>query len=110
MSSFRNHRVVIASLFLPATAVLSDVESSLPTPAHPQKVATLAIPTSAFRPGDKPKATVTRPQAVGGHSHSSSVTTNGQPSGPFKGIVEDLKDKVGFTSLLCAISSNTHAV
>lgn len=72
MSSLRNHRVVIASLFLPKTAVLGD-DSSPPTPD--EYVA--ALPTfKAVPPSVRPSLTSTK------------------STGPLKSIVDDLKDKV----------------
>jgi trehalose 6-phosphate synthase complex regulatory subunit len=64
MSSLRNHRVVIASLFLPNTAVLG--ESAPSTPDH-----VTSLPEFKAAP----------------------PTTRSQPqrSGPLKSIVEDLK-------------------
>lgn len=74
MSSLRNHRVVIASLFLPSTAVLGD--SSPPSPD--EHVAELpnfkSVPPSASR-------------------------TIGNKTGPLKSIVEDLRVKVRFVRL-----------
>ena len=84
MSSFRNHRVVIASLFLPATAVLND--STPPTPHRAQTPGALVIPPSAFKPTPRP-----------GHTRTASVPVNIPGlAGPPKSIVEDLKDKVYF--------------
>ncbi|KXN83190.1 hypothetical protein AN958_01704 [Leucoagaricus sp. SymC.cos] len=81
MTSLRNHRVIIASLFLPTTAVLG--ESAPTTPE-------LQIPQPEFPPkvslnNDK-KAT--RPLA--GHVRQSSGSSL---SLPIRSIVEDLKDK-----------------
>ncbi|EGO28773.1 glycosyltransferase family 20 protein [Serpula lacrymans var. lacrymans S7.9] len=82
MSSFRNHRVIIASLFLPTTAVLG--ESNPPTPdIHAHDVPSLAksgLSTSAFQIGDKPAAFRQR-------------SGSGLGNVPLKSIVEDLKDK-----------------
>jgi trehalose 6-phosphate synthase/phosphatase len=78
MSSFRNHRVVIASLFLPNTAVLG--ESHPPTPdLHP------SLPL---------------PDVFPGHIKDQGFKLNLPPSrtrtpAPILSIVEDLKDKVG---------------
>jgi trehalose 6-phosphate synthase complex regulatory subunit len=79
MSSFRNHRIVIASLFLPSTAVLGD--SVPPTPDHNAKDPSNAFPVvNEIAQGYRPSM----------HSRISSL------SGPLKSIVEDLKDKVIF--------------
>ncbi|KAF9473941.1 hypothetical protein BDN70DRAFT_924896 [Pholiota conissans] len=100
MSSFRNHRVVIASLFLPTTAVLG--ESAPPTPEpHPLAVhddASATIPAVAHRlasvaeSSGKPlkPSLITTPHNA--HTRSSSN------SGPLKSIVEDLKDKSRFAT------------
>lgn len=71
MSSLRNHRVIIASLFLPNTAVLGDS-----TPPTPDSDTITSLPTFKTAP---PSA---RP---------SLIPTK---SGPLKSIVEDLRDKV----------------
>lgn len=65
MSSLRHHRVIIASLFLPNTAVLGDS-----APSSPDEPA--GIQTPGFARGPLLQRT----------------------SGPLKSIVEDLKDKV----------------
>lgn len=93
MSSFRSHRVVIASLFLPTTAVLG--ESAPPTPeayAHNDSAAS-TIPAVAHRLASVAEAgkplkpsLITSPH--NGHTRSASN------SGPLKSIVDDLKDKV----------------
>ena len=77
MSSLRNHRVVIATLFLPSTTVLG--ESHPPTPDdHVAELPTFkSVPPSAARGLGK--------------------------SGPLKSIVEDLKDKVSLVP--CLLSS-----
>ncbi|KAF8656163.1 hypothetical protein AX16_002732 [Volvariella volvacea WC 439] len=81
MSSFRNHRVVIASLFLPNTAVLG--ESGPPTPVDRAPNGQLSAHAVHQRLHDKPKAR-TVPSRQG---------TVGTASGPLKSIVDDLKDK-----------------
>ena len=70
MTSLRNHRVIIASLFLPTTAVLG--ESNPPTPSiHAQDPApSPPLASPPFR-----------------HQHSGSLGGNQ----PLKSIVEDLK-------------------
>ncbi len=93
MASFRNHRIVIASLFLPTTAVLG--ESPPVTPEHPHPVAdagpesTIPAVTQRLTAELSPKKGSLKPSLVlNAHSrqHSQSV--------PFKSIVDDLKDKV----------------
>jgi trehalose 6-phosphate synthase/phosphatase len=102
MSSFRNHRIVIASLFLPTTAVLR--ESTPSTPEQPVQVhhdatATIvpalaqrlqaAVNTTAPTPSDgKPKPLKLSLTATNSHNRQPSN------SGPLESIVEDLKDKV----------------
>lgn len=70
MSSLRHHRVIIASLFLPNTAVLGDSAPSSPDEPGLQTPG-FAPQTPSVRPPLAPRAT-----------------------GPLKSIVEDLKDKV----------------
>lgn len=87
MSSLRNQRVVIASLFLPHTAVLG--ESAPPTPERsPVEQNLLSLPAITLKLEDKYKAP--RP---GPHTRQKAATL-GSVSGPLKSIVEDLKDKV----------------
>ena len=90
MSSFRNHRVIIASLFLPTTAVQG--ESGPPTPDPPLATTTvndpeINLPAVTLRLAATPlkPALVNRNNT---HSRQSSV------SGPLKSIVDDLTDKV----------------
>ena len=95
MSSFRNHRIVIASLFLPTIAVIEDSSPSTPeqfTDDHLDKTISavadrLVGVNIAVDPIAKSKPL------------KSIITTNihhRQPSAssPLKSIVEDLKDKV----------------
>lgn len=90
-SSFRNQRVVIASLFLPTTAVLG--ESAPPSPGQPNPpLPGLAIPASAFRLPDKTKQPT-------GTETSRPHTPKPSISGPPRSIVDDLKDKVIFTHI-----------
>ena len=70
MATLRNHRVVIASLFLPNTAVLGDS-----TPPSPGEQAGAPLLKGAATPA------------------SRSTLIAGKPA-PLKSIVEDLKDKV----------------
>ncbi|EDR09311.1 alpha,alpha-trehalose-phosphate synthase [Laccaria bicolor S238N-H82] len=89
MSSFRNHRVIIASLFLPTTAVQG--ESGPPTPDPPLVTTTgndsqINLPAVTLRLAASPlkPAIVNRTNT---HSRQSSA------SGPLKSIVDDLTDK-----------------
>lgn len=95
MSSFRNNRVVIASLFLPSTAVLGDSVPSTPDIHVGER--RLSLPPAfgasggagtkalAFTPEDKPPV-ASRPGGL--HSRKISLPV------PMKSIVDDLKDKV----------------
>lgn len=89
-NSFRNHRIVIASLFLPTIAVLGD--SGPPTPKQPIQdnvdntisavtnrlvSANIAVDPTKLKP--------------------LNPSTSPSASGPWKSIVEDLKDKVQYT-------------
>ena len=83
MSPLRNHRIVIASLFLPSTAVLGD--SVPPTPDNHDKDPSQAMVPSAFPVTGE----ITQGYHPGmHHSRNSSLSV------PLKSIVEDLKDKV----------------
>ena len=99
MSSFRNHRIVIASLFLPTIAVLG--ESGPPTPERPVRDnvdSTISAVTNrlvAVSDPTKPKPTITT-------AHNRQLSTGG----PLKSIVEDLKDKV-HTSFIIVFDSNS---
>lgn len=91
MSSFRNHRVIIASLFLPTTIVTGDSAGTRLV----EDTTAIAIPTIAARlaSGDKIKPLKSAIAGKGvvtphnAHSRSSSA------SGPLLSIVDDLKDK-----------------
>jgi trehalose 6-phosphate synthase complex regulatory subunit len=91
MSSFRSHRVVIASLFLPNTVVLGESHPSTPegTAVH----SLLSLP--AVFPGH------TRDQGFKLSLPTSRVRT----PAPILSIVEDLKDKasLAFTPEICAV-------
>lgn len=77
MSSLRNHRVIIASLFLPTTAVLG--ESSPPTP----DIYAREVGASATQDlGGRPPA----------FKHASSRSLGSTPA-PLKSIVDDLKSR-----------------
>lgn len=83
MSSLRNNRVVIASLFLPATAALGESPLATPEMGAVQPDFTLKFP-----PGSDKKPA---------HPVLSSHTRQSSGSGllpPIKSIVEDLRDKV----------------
>lgn len=75
MSSYRNHRVIIATLFLPQTAVLGDSPPHTPNPLSRQ------LPLSSLFNLKIPE----RP----------SYGRNKGPA-PLKSIVEDMRDKVGW--------------
>ena len=75
MTSLRNHRVIIASLFLPTTAVLG--ESNPPTPSVHAQDPDSSLPELADKPNGSPFR----------HQHSRSLGGNQ----PLKSIVEDLK-------------------
>ncbi|KZT21795.1 glycosyltransferase family 20 protein [Neolentinus lepideus HHB14362 ss-1] len=71
MSSWRNHRVVIASLFLPTTAALGESP-----PASPDQAAQeITFTPNNFKLGDPPRSPLP------------------QRPGPLKSIVEDLKSR-----------------
>lgn len=79
MSSVRNHRILIASLFLPTTAVLGPDNSQAATPT-----------TTAPRPSAArllSSAAATRAGTPGLKPHPGHLA-------PFKSIVDDLRDKV----------------
>lgn len=99
MASFRNHRIVIASLFLPTTAVLG--ESPPITPEHhlhpvadsgPESTipAVTQRLTTALADGLANRGSLKPSLVLNAHSrqHSQSV--------PFKSLVDDLKDKASF--------------
>lgn len=87
MASFRNHRVVIASLFLPTTAVLGESPPHTPEqgdecdggPSSPQ-LSPEIFPAVAQRLADT--------GIFNSHSRHPSMNL------PLKSIVDDLKDKV----------------
>ena len=94
MSSFRNHRIVIASLFLPTIAVVE--ESTPPTPEQPFGD---SLDGTISAVADRLNIAVD-PVAKSKPLKGSILTANNhhrQPSAsssPLKSIVEDLKDKV----------------
>ncbi|KAJ3497214.1 hypothetical protein NMY22_g19723 [Coprinellus aureogranulatus] len=91
---FRNHRVIIASLFLPTTVVVGESESATPDKL-PEGNAAVSIPAVAQRlakEATKPlKSALSNKPALqpahNSHSRSSSAT------GAILSIVDDLKDK-----------------
>ncbi len=83
MSSLRNNRVVIASLFLPATAALGESPLATPDLGAIQPDFTLKFPPGADK---KPVHPV-----LASHTRQSSASTL---LPPIKSIVEDLQDKV----------------
>lgn len=95
-TSFRTHRVIIASLFLPTTVVVGESEPATPTREvaleHGGSIAdandtradsTIPAVLSRFVENAKPAFLRT-------HSRAPSA------SGPLKSIVDDLKDKACF--------------
>lgn len=87
MSSFRSHRIVIASLFLPTVAVIG--ESGPPTPVQDTTISAVADRLVA---SNTTVDSIIKPKPL----KPSIITTTRQLStnGPLKSIVEDLKDKV----------------
>ncbi|KAJ6626881.1 alpha,alpha-trehalose-phosphate synthase [Mycena sp. CBHHK59/15] len=79
MNSFRNHRIVVASLFLPTTAVLGTGDSPIATP----EIKPTAFPVpDVLQPLDSAAKPVRPPLRKGN-------TPNGAPA-PLKSIVDDL--------------------
>ncbi|EAU87507.2 trehalose-phosphatase [Coprinopsis cinerea okayama7 len=96
MSSFRNHRVIIASLFLPTTVVVG--ESAPPTPERNfEDAPPISIPAIAARLASEKNKPLKSALAGKSTPHSSHTRTP-SASGPLKSIVEDLKDKSRLTS------------
>ncbi|KAH6904345.1 trehalose-phosphatase [Coprinopsis sp. MPI-PUGE-AT-0042] len=96
MSSFRNHRVIIASLFLPTTVVIGDSEAPSPTGNRrfAEEVAAVSIPALAARlaaeKGTPLKSALTNKTVAKAHN---SHTRSSSQTGPLPSIVDDLKDK-----------------
>ncbi|KAF9007082.1 glycosyltransferase family 20-domain-containing protein [Cyathus striatus] len=90
MSSLRNRRVVIASLFLPSTAVQGESAPSTPEPPSPIEIPTTAA--VAAKLSEKSKPAVLRAPAHSRQSSASALNLGKFPS-PLKSIVDDLKDK-----------------
>ena len=92
MSSFRNHRVVIASLFLPTVAVIE--ESTPPTPEQPFGV---SLESTISAVADKLAAANIAVDPIAKKPLKASIINHHRQlsaSNPLKSIVEDLKDKV----------------
>ncbi|KAF9556929.1 hypothetical protein CPC08DRAFT_764923 [Agrocybe pediades] len=100
MSSFRNHRVVIASLFLPTTAVLGESPPPTPTPelhtpSAPEADPNVTIPAvTSILAGATDSKKPLKPSIITNNSHSRQPSFNA----PLKSIVEDLKDKSRFAT------------
>ena len=106
MSSFKNHRVIVASLFLPTTAVPGDSQPSTPDLSNSGgvsiSIAAAAVAaglpgTEIFKLGGLP----TSPKRSSFASHSRKPSnaggaTLGSNLSPLKSIVDDLKDKVSW--------------
>ena len=71
MSSYRNHRVIIAALFLPQTTVLGDSPPQTPNPRSTQLPSLFNLKIPERPPYGRNKAPA-----------------------PIKSIVEDIRDKV----------------
>ena len=91
MASFRNHRVVIASLFLPTTAVLGESRPHTPEQGD-ESDAGLSSPQ--LSPETFPAVAQRLADAGIFNSHSRQPSLNV----PLKSIVDDLKDKVSFSA------------
>jgi len=110
MSSLRSHRIVIASLFLPTTAVLG--ESGLPTPERPiqdnNTNNTISAVTNrlvvANIPVDPTKSKPLKPSINTTTNHNRQLSA----SGPLKSIVDDLKDKVHTSVIHNGITTLIH--
>lgn len=94
MSSFRNHRVVIASLFLPTIAVIE--ESTPPTPEQPfgdNLNSTISAVTDRLVAANIVVDPISKSKplkaSINNHHRQPSASST-----PLKSIVEDLKDKV----------------
>ncbi|TFK37501.1 alpha,alpha-trehalose-phosphate synthase [Crucibulum laeve] len=93
MSSFRNHRVIIASLFLPSTAVLG--ESAPPTPERQPSEPNATDGSISLTSVSQRLEKAVRPAIASTHSRQSSVGGLPPPKlpMPLRSIVDDLKDK-----------------
>ncbi|KAF8200267.1 alpha,alpha-trehalose-phosphate synthase [Pholiota molesta] len=89
MSSFRNHRVVIATLFLPTSAVLGESAPPTPEPRPLQDDAATTIPAVAHRLASVAESgKPLKPSLITSHkTHTRAASA----SGPLKSIVDDLK-------------------
>ena len=94
MSSLRNHRVIIASLFLPTTAIIG--ESNPPTPdIYAREVGS----TTSQDAGGRPPA----------FRHTSSRSIGSSPV-PIKSIVDDLKVSILLAGIATTIIQLTPPV
>ncbi|KAK2462193.1 hypothetical protein APHAL10511_005781 [Amanita phalloides] len=105
MSSFKNHRVIVASLFLPTTTVLGESQPSTPDLSHYYSVsaaaATVASPDASRLGVSQISAPTPRRSAFATHSRKSSNAGGlavGSSLGPLKSIVDDLKDKTRYST------------
>lgn len=98
MSSFRNHRVIIASLFLPSTVVVGESEPTTPARSPDTGDSLIdalgAIAQRLAKEPGKPLKSALSNKGISitpsHNSHSRSASANV----PLKSIVDDLKDKV----------------
>ncbi|TFK27244.1 hypothetical protein FA15DRAFT_666537 [Coprinopsis marcescibilis] len=97
MSSFRNHRVIVASLFLPTTVVTGDSGPATPEEKLPEEGSVISIPAIAARLAAADKGKPLKSALSGkGVTASNAHTRSSSASGPLLSIVEDLKDKSRF--------------
>jgi hypothetical protein len=101
MSSFRNHRIVIASLFLPTIAVIE--ESAPPTPEGRNLDSTIYAVADRLAVAVDPTAK-SKPFIITNNHHRQPSA-----SSPLKSIVEDLKDKVSYSSFETAIITHSYS-
>lgn len=96
MSSFRNHRIVIASLFLPTIAVIE--ESTPPTPElfEENLDSTISAVTDKLVAANCTVDSIAKSKPLKASIITTNINHHRQPSAssPLKSIVEDLKDKV----------------
>ncbi|KAF8718268.1 hypothetical protein AX14_011953 [Amanita brunnescens Koide BX004] len=109
-SSFKNHRVIVASLFLPTTAVPGDSQPSTPDLSRSAGVSisvaaaavVAGLPATEFSKLGLPPTTPS-PKRSSFASHSRTPSNAGGAGlgsnlSPLKSIVEDLKDKSRFAT------------
>src|SRR6266550_7216167 len=106
MSSFKSHRVLVASLFLPTTAVQGESQPSTPdlSISYPVSISVAATAVAAGLPGTEvsklgvpPISPVPKRSSFASHSRKPSNSGGaalGSSLSPLKSIVDDLKDKV----------------